>query len=320
MKPSVLMTHPRHFAIRGGANPHTRTGKDELKEVDSRVALDQWNAYVDALLKAGLDVYVADATPELTGMVFTANAGFLLGRLKDRPSPQKTFIPGHFTVEHRMGETPRFARFMENFGIRVSDYPEQWSWEGEADAFPIGRGEETVWVFTHGFRSDPEVGEWLSSVLETDVVPLKLKDPRYYHGDTALCDLGGPCMAYLDAFDAKSQKKLKKVFKDRLVEIEEKDAVKFLGNSFYVEVGEERFLFCPDGVRKMTQKAIARLGIQVIPVDVSEFVGKAGGGPKCMVFNLGVCDRAEAGLTEEQSAFRHARHIESIRRRRGLQG
>ena len=320
MKPSVLMTHPRHFAIRGGANPHTRTKKDELKEVDPGAALEQWNAYVDALIQAGLDVYVADATPELTGMVFAANAGFLLGRLHERPSPQKTFIPSHFAVEHRMGESQRYADFMENFGIKVSDYPEQWSWEGEADAFPVGRGEDVVWIFSHGFRSDPEVGEWLQSVLETDVVSLKLTTPEYYHGDTALCDLGREALVYLDAFDAKSQKKLKKALKDRIVEIEEKDAAKFLGNSFYVESGGERFLFVAKGVRKKTQAAIGKLGINVVEVDVSEFFGKGGGGPKCLVFNLGICDRAEAGLTEEQSAFRHARHIESVRRRRGPLG
>lgn len=318
MKPSVLMTHPRHFAIKGGANPHTREKDESLKKVDRTLALEQWNLYVDALLDAGLDVYVANATPELTGMVFAANAGFLLGRLEEKPSPQKGFFPSHFTAEHRMGETERFIEFMTNFGIPVTDYPDQWSWEGEADAFPIGRGDDQVWIFSHGFRSDEEVGDWLESgVLKTDVVTLKLVDPAYYHGDTALCDLGGDCMAYLDAFDKKSQKKLKKTFGDRLIEIEEKDAKKFFGNSFYVEVGDARYLFCADGVRKKTQKAIAKLGIEVVTVDVSEFFGKGGGGPKCLVFNLGICDRAEAGLTEEQSAFRHARHIASIRRRQG---
>lgn len=318
MKPSVLMTHPRHFAIKGGANPHTRDKDDSLKTVDRKVALEQWNLYVDALIDAGLDVYVADATPELTGMVYTANAGFLLDRMEKKPSSQKTFFPSHFTVEHRIAETGRYIEFMSAFGVPISDYPDQWNWEGEADAFPIGKGEDVVWVFTHGFRSDEEIGEWLQSgVLKRDVVSLKLTDPHYYHGDTVLCDLGGPCMAYLDAFDKKSQKKLEKTFGERLVEIEEKDAKKFLGNSFYVEVDEDRFLFCPSGVRKKTQKDLSRHGIEVIPVDVSEFFGKGGGGPKCMVFNLGMCDRAEAGLTEEQSAFRHARHIESVRRRRG---
>lgn len=318
MKPSVLMTHPRHFAIKGGANPHTRKEDDSLKEVDPDAAMEQWNNYVDALMDAGIDVYVADATEDLTGMVFAANAGFLLGRIDDRPSPQKTFFPSHFQVEHRIPEGDRFGEFMRNFGLDVGSYPEQWRFEGEADAFPIGRGEETVWVFTHGFRSDPEVGDWLESgLLETEVLTLELIDPHYYHGDTALCDLGGPCMAYLDAFDDASEEKLSETFGDRLVEIDEEDAEAFLGNSFYVEVGDDRFLFCSDLIPDTTRAEIAEFGIEVIGVDVSEFFGKGGGGPKCLVFNLGECSTIEAGLTEEQSAFRHARHIDSVRNRRG---
>ncbi len=318
MKPSVLMTHPRHFAIKGGANPHTRKKDDSLKEVDRTKAVEQWNLYVDALIEAGLDIYIADATDELTGMVFAANAGFLRGRPEKKPSPQKTFFPSHFMVEHRMPESELFADFIDNFGIPVGDYPQQWRWEGEADAFPLGDLDDPTWVFTYGYRSDPDIGEWLASgIIEDDVLTLKLVDPKFYHGDTALCNLGGPVMAYLDAFDEESQDKIREAFGDDLFEIEKKDADQFLGNSFYVEVGDDRFLFCPAGVRKKTQKKIAKFGIEVVEVDVSEFFGKGGGGPKCLVFNLGVCDRAEAGLTEEQSAFRHARHVESVRRRRG---
>ncbi|RDV39500.1 hypothetical protein DV096_02705 [Bradymonadaceae bacterium TMQ3] len=318
MKPAVLMAHPRHFTIKGGANPHTRNKDKSLKEVDPTLALEQWNTYVDQLVECGLDVYVIDPTPELTGMVFTANAGFIYGLHDTRPSPQKTFFPSHFMVEHRMGETERFADFFTNFGLQVSDIPEQWRWEGEADAFPVLKGADQTWIFTHGFRSDSEVGDWLESgLLNEDVVSLTLSDERYYHGDTAICDLGDHVLVYLDALEPVSRERIKEVLGERLVEIEEKDARAFLGNSFYVEVEERRLLFVPAGVRKKTQKAIEKLGVEVIEIDVSEFFGKGGGGPKCMIFNLGVCDPAEAGLTEEQSAFRHARHINSLRRRRG---
>ena len=319
MKPSVLVTHPRHFMIKGGANPHTREKDDSLKTVDRDAAIEQWNQYIDRLIEVGLDVYVLDATEDLTGMVFAANAGFLLGRLEKKPSPQKTFFPSHFTVEHRIAEANHFIDFITNFGIPVGDYPEQWHWEGEADAFPLGRGDEAQWVFTHGFRSDAEVSDWLESgVLNEEVLTLELVDPRFYHGDTALCDLGGPCLAYMDAFSEQSQEELRETLGDRIIEIEKKDADKFLGNSFYVEVGDDKYLFVPEGVRKKTQKKIAKeAGVEVISVDVSEFFGKGGGGPKCLVFNLGECERAEAGLTEEQCAFRHARHIENVRARRG---
>ena len=318
MKPSVLMTHPRHFAIKAGANPHTRNDDDSLKEVDPDAAMEQWNEYVDKLLDIGMEVYVVDATEELTGMVFAANAGFLLGRPESKPSPQKTFFPSHFQVEHRMPETNRFAQFMDNFGLDVGSYPDQWRWEGEADAFPIGKGEEQVWVFTYGFRSDDEVGEWIESgLLETEVIKLKLVDPAYYHGDTALCDLGGPCMAYLDAFDDQSQQKLTDALGDRILQLDGEDAATFLGNSFYVESDGERFLFVADGTPEKTHDAIAEFGINVIPVDVSEFFGKGGGGPKCLVFNLGECSSFEAGLTEEESAFRYTRRIDNVRKRRG---
>ena len=44
MKPAVLMTDPRHFAIRGGANPHTRNPDNSLKIVDLTHAWPQWHA------------------------------------------------------------------------------------------------------------------------------------------------------------------------------------------------------------------------------------------------------------------------------------
>ena len=318
MKPSVLMTYPRHFAIKAGANPHTRNDDDSLKEVDPERAMEQWNNYVDALLDVGVDVYVIDAEPELTGMVFAANAGFLLGRREEKPASQKTFFPSHFAVEHRMPESERFADFMHAFGFEVANYPEQWRWEGEADAFPLGTGDDEVWVFTHGFRSDGDVGDWIENgVLDQNVLSLELADPRYYHGDTALCDLGGPCLAYLDAFVDESKKRLQETLGDRIIEIDEEDAEAFLGNSFFVDIDGERFLFCSDAVRQKTRDEIAERGLEVIGVDISEFFAKGGGGPKCLVFNLGPSSTMGPGLTQEQSAFRIAKNIDKIRQRRG---
>lgn len=49
-------------------------------------------------------------------------------------------------------------------------------------------------------------------------------------------------------------------------------------------------------------------------VDIDEFFGKGGGGPKCMVFNLGNIAANEAELTDEQRAFRQNRHVLSLRK------
>ena len=106
MKPAVLMAHPRHFAITGGANPHTRNKDKSLKEVDPTVALEQWNTYVDQLLECGLDVYVIDATPEARrkDLVFLQN-GMLQPFLDARGLGDNTQALVYFAVA-KLGEAP----------------------------------------------------------------------------------------------------------------------------------------------------------------------------------------------------------------------
>jgi hypothetical protein len=53
--------------------------------------------------------------------------------------------------------------------------------------------------------------------------------------------------------------------------------------------------------------------VTVVPVDISEFFGKGGGGPKCMVFNLGRVAIDEPGLSQEARSFRRRRHVEELR-------
>ncbi|MBA2663729.1 MAG: hypothetical protein H0U74_15690 [Bradymonadaceae bacterium] len=315
MKPAVLMTDPRHFQIKGGANPHTRLPDNSLKVVDLEHAWPQWHNYVDALLEAGVDVYVIDALPELTGMVFAANAGFLKGRLDAVPSAQKVFYPSHFMVAHRAGEALVFSAFMASFGFALRDYDPSRRFEGEADAFPVGRNEALRWIFTHGFRSDAQIGDWLQDeVLGQTPLALRLTNPSYYHGDTLLCDLGGPFMAWLGGLDADSRERLSAALGQRLVALDDEDADGFVANSFYVETERARLLFAPATIRPSTIRRIEALGIEVVAVDISEFFGKGGGGPKCMVFNLGMIDVAESDLTEAQREFRRSRHISTLRR------
>lgn len=317
MKPAVLMTDPRHFAIKGGANPHTRRPDNSLKTVDMQRAWPQWHAYIDALLAGGVDVYIVDATPELTGMVFAANAGFLSQRLSPAAPADKQFFPSHFTAAHRVGESKLFSEFMEKFGFSVQDYPDTMRFEGEADAFPVGRGDALRWIFTYGFRSDPPVADWLEQdVLGAPMTRLKLNNPKYYHGDCLLCDLGGPLLAWTGGLEDASVARLRQVFADRLIEMGDADAADFIGNSFYVETAQGRYLYTPAAIDSRLRARIEREGIHVVGVDVGEFFGKGGGGPKCMVFNLGEVDPDDPRLSQAQREFRRARHVETLRQTR----
>lgn len=315
MKPAVLMTDPRHFAIKGGANPHTRRPDNSLKVVEIERAWPQWHNYINQLLQRGVDVYIIDANADLTGMVFAANAGFLTGRLDDRAPADKEFFASHFTAKHRVGESDLFENFMENFGFTVGTYPDEWRFEGEADAFPVGRGDQKRWMFTWGYRSDENVADWLEGdVIGEPLTRLKLTDPKYYHGDCLLCDLGGPFLGWTGGLDEASSQRLRDQFPERLIEMSDKDAASFIGNSFYVETDSSKLLYAPSEISTGLRERIESEGIEVVPIDISEFFGKGGGGPKCMVFNLGPVDPDDPRLSDEQRAFRRARHVETLRR------
>jgi len=313
-RPAVLVTDPRHFAIRGGANPHTRNPDRSLKSVHPGRARDQWHGYVDALLNGGIDVYVAEATPELTGMVFAANAGFIPERLDARPASDKTFYPSHFTAEHRRGETPRYRDFMRAFGFEVGSYDEALRFEGEADAFPVRFGGGVEWIFTYGFRSDPEAGDWLAEeVLGESIHRFELEDPKYYHGDCLMCALGGRLLVWPDKLTDQSAARLRDTFEERLVEMNEKDGANFAGNSLYIETASDRLLYAPEEISAGLRSRLEELGVEVVPVDVSEFFGKGGGGPKCLVFHLGEVDRDAAELLPATRDYRRRRHVENLR-------
>ncbi len=276
--PSILMTDPRYFAIRGGANPHTRNANNSMKSVNIVDAQSQWDRYVDQLQDCGVDVYVVDSGPELTGMVFAANAGFF----DDRNAENRVFYPSNFTAKHRRPESEVFSSFMKKFGFNTGRLSESLLFEGEADAFPIN-DDHTKYVFTHGFRSDPEVGKWVQD-FHNDLSVFELQDPRFYHGDCLICSLGDGVLGWEPGLQKGGKEKLEKL--SDVIWINDTDAEAFIGNSFYVNNGSDRFLFSPDAIRDSLKDEIQERGIVVIPVNISEFFSKGGGGPKCMVFNL----------------------------------
>lgn len=276
------MTDPRHFAIRGGANPHTRNADDSLKVVHTETAFGQWKRYADMLLDHGIDVYVVDAGPELTGMVFAANAGFF--------SPKTNmFYPSRFTANHREGESKKFRAFLSDFGFETDEVPGELKFEGEADAFPIGDPSDPTWLFTHGYRSDAELLGWIEEQVDQKALQLRLTDPRFYHGDCLVCTLGGPVLGWENGLEEGAREKLESAAD--VIWLTDEDAHAFIGNSFYAEAGSDKLLFSPAAIREPLVAEIAERGVTVVRVDISEFFTKGGGGPKCMVFNLGVVDQ-----------------------------
>src|SRR5258708_30287444 len=78
MSRTILMGDPLFFSVRGGANPHTRDNLGFKKKVDPVRARRQWHRMARTLVAHDVEVLVLGPDELLPGLVYPANAGFLL--------------------------------------------------------------------------------------------------------------------------------------------------------------------------------------------------------------------------------------------------
>lgn len=307
---TVLLGDPASFHIKSGGNPHTRNRWGLRKKVDLTKAVAQWNELKDCLKAHGVRVHVLPPVKEEPGLVYPANAGFRYGDI----FYLSNLNPG------RARESEHDRRFIESLGLTVKDFPSEDPFEGEADFFPVGDPsgdpEKKVYLFTYGrletrkwrpyfgfppyqrvygFRSSYSVLPALQAIVgEHEIIPLELRDPAHYHGDTVLCSFGPReefLLAFLNGLTPDSAQRLTQRFKGRLIPLGESDGRAFAANSFQVFTsyhGQDLpVLIMPDGLTEHLYKAIRKCGVVPCPVDVSEFLGKGGGAVKCMLLRLG---------------------------------
>ena len=324
----VLMGDPTHFSIRAGANPHTRTAWGRRKNVDRRKAIVQWHAFAQLLCRYDVRVLVVPPDPQLTGLVYPANAGFLFPLDTATLIQNKTFSLANL-LPSRAGEHPIYDQFLTRCGFRTAHL--QTRFEGEADFFPVGehylftygRVEAQRFRFrlgippyerVYGFRSEiSALVELQQIVVDKEVVPLELCDEAYYHGDTTLCAFGPQrrfLLAYVEALMPAAVARLRTLLKDDLIPLRVEDAALYAANSFTLAQNGEYFLFMPAGVSETLQAQIRERGVEPVTIDVSEFLRKGGGAVKCMIGDLGPED--EIGLTSDQLAFRQERDYRTL--------
>ena len=291
------MGDPAHFAVVGGANPHTRDKYGRKKSVDRELAIRQWGGLRETLEDLDVRVEVIPPDPAHPGLVYPANAGFRAGDV---------FVLSNLTPT-RAGEKPAYRRAVTALGLYCVEI--QARFEGEADLFPAGerylfthgriRRQRFVprlgwppWKRVYGFRSDPAALVEIEALapLGKRVIRVELVDERYYHGDTCLCSFG-PGREFLLAYEAaihpESLEELRAELGDRLLSIGDADAAIYAANSFALRHQGESLLVMPKGVSAELVAAVRATGTRVVAVDVSEFLKKGGGSVKCMIGDLG---------------------------------
>ncbi len=278
MSHSYLMSPPpRGWKIRGGTNYKSKTHP----AVNPRKALEEWLRLADAIESAGGKVGVVEPSEEplLTGMMYTANAGWLRAAGTD-----PVFRLANVSVAHRKAERPFLDLALVAAGFRTEH--SNAVWEGQADMCHL----PDRLILTYGVRSTRESVEEVADALPPGALfhAARLREP-YFHGDTCMDALAAPkgpvWFAFPGAFASAEEYDAAKVFAAgaaEVIEISEADALAYACNS--LAVGEE--LLVPTGLSRRFKDAARAQAFKLRELDFGELFGKGGGGPRCLVNEL----------------------------------
>lgn len=262
----LLVCRPDYFGIEYEINPWMRL----TNRVDHGRAVRQWHELM-RVFEEDLCVVLErmPPVPGLPDLVFTANAGFVVGR---------TAVVSHFRHPERQPEEAHFGRWFRGQGYDVLTIEEELYFEGAGDLL----GFSEYWFGGYRQRSDIRVYPVLSEHFHREIIPLELTDSRFYHLDTCFCPLsGGELLYFPTAFDPYGQTVIAERVPDHLrCAVPEDEALKFACNA--VCVGKHVVLpaGCPT-----TQAWLRRRGYETHPVQLDEFM-KSGGAAKCLTLAL----------------------------------
>lgn len=262
-----LMCAPDHYDVDYVINPWM---EGNIHKSSRDRAVEQWQK-LHYVLKENSIVDLVAPQPGWPDMVFTANAGLVLG---------DNVVLSRFFHKERQGEEPYFKDWFESKGYTVYELPKDLPFEGAGDAL-LDREGRWLWA-GYGFRSELDSHPYIAKWLDIEVVSLRLMDERFYHLDTCFCPLsGGYLLYYPEAFDSYSNRLIEmRVAPEKRIAIAEADAVNFACNA----VNIDRIVVMNKASDDL-KKRIAAAGFEIIETPLTEFL-KAGGAAKCLTLRV----------------------------------
>jgi lysine-ketoglutarate reductase/saccharopine dehydrogenase-like protein (TIGR00300 family) len=262
-----LMCSPHHYDVDYVINPWM---EGNIHKSSRDRAVEQWQGLYQ-LIGEHATVDLVKPQQGWPDMVFTANAGLILG---------KTVVLSRFFHPERQGEEPYFKEWFEEQGFTVHELPKDLPFEGAGDAL-FDREGRYLWA-GYGFRSELDSHPYLAKWLDIEVLSLRLIDERFYHLDTCFCPLtDGYLLYYPPAFDAYSNRLIEmRVPPEKRIVVQEADAIAFACNA----VNIDRIVIM-NRASEALQQQLGNVGFRVLETPLTEFL-KAGGAAKCLTLRV----------------------------------
>jgi lysine-ketoglutarate reductase/saccharopine dehydrogenase-like protein (TIGR00300 family) len=262
-----LMCAPDHYDVDYVINPWM---EGNIHKSSRDRAVEQWEQ-LHHILKEHAIVDLVSPHKGVPDMVFTANAGLLLG---------KNVVLSRFLHKERQAEEPYFKQWFEDNGYTVYELPKDLPFEGAGDAL-LDREGRWLWA-GYGFRTELDSHPYLAKWLDIEVLSLRLIDERFYHLDTCFCPLkDGYLLYYPPAFDSYSNRVIEmRVPAHKRIAISEPDAVNFACNAVNVD-----HIVVMNKASEELKARLADAGFRVLETPLTEFL-KAGGAAKCLTLRV----------------------------------
>ena len=218
------------------------------------------------LQKIGMKISLIQPVKYLPDMVFTADQGAIYDHI---------FIKSNFLNPERARESLYTLNWFKKRGFTIVELPEGAYFEGQGDLL-FFNSRILIGV---GQRTNLKAARIIQGLLREKLIILHLKDPFFYHLDTALCVLPNQSlMVYEKAFDESSLKKIRKLAK-HIVSLSKHDASLMACDALVYQ----NSIVINKGCSQSLLSNLRRLGVKTFEVELSEFL-KSGGGVRALTW------------------------------------
>lgn len=274
----VLMCTPEHYDVVDVKNVHMEAGKGRINKEKAK---EQWNELREkylALKEKGIidEVYTVEGAEHCEDMVFCANQSFPWTTW----SGEKIVVMSNMKHESRQNEVVYFEDFYKDLGYKILILQSRYNFEGMGDLIPHP-GKKLLYG-GYGMRSDRQVYDEVSRMLDAPILLLELINENFYHLDTCFLPLNAnEVMIVPGAFSDESLQVIRKMF-EAVYELPLHEAAGgFACNAHVIYGVRGRTAAIIQRNNPVTLNILQHATPAVYETDTSEFM-KSGGSVYCM--------------------------------------